>query len=388
MIARALALAVVALAACHGGPEPGTITLTAYPVRVLADGREPTTLTATVRDPNDNPLAHATVALHVSGSDNTLGVVTGVTDADGVLVPPLRSHAGETKMVTATTGDRSATHGVTFMPLPPCAGVPRIGTALDFGGGLETIGNFNGDRNLDAIVLTGELLLGAGDGTFAGESPTNINVLGPWFAQAADLDHDGHDDVVTSSWAGPNITLYMGNGDGTFRAPVQLPVAGRSDNTSIADFDGDGHDDIVATTNSEDLTTVTISVLFGHGDGMYDPYVDVASFSSGEMGSASSGSGIAMRQLTGDLDGDGRVDLVTWEQNTTTIHVYYGNANRTFTETTLASSIPLHEHMSPSATSTATRVRTSCSRPPIPTLRSCSVVPTERSRPFRRPRGH
>jgi len=73
----------------------------------------------------------------------------------------------------------------------------------------------------------------------------------------------------------PALIVLLGNGDGTFQPATYIPqdVVG---NVSIADLNGDGKPDIVMETecqNSSDCVYGTIRVLFGNGDGTFQPPV-------------------------------------------------------------------------------------------------------------------
>jgi hypothetical protein len=131
-------------------------------------------------------------------------------------------------------------------------------------------GYFNGDNNLDVAVAIGNassdkssyivVLLGNGDGTFtrgqpvgAGPNPTSI--------ATADFNGDGKTDLVVANQppGGPKgeISVLLGNGDGTFQAPAHFPVnAERPVQVIVADFNLDGKPD-VATVN-EDSSTISI----------------------------------------------------------------------------------------------------------------------------------
>jgi VCBS repeat protein len=135
-------------------------------------------------------------------------------------------------------------------------------------------GDFNRDKNLDLAVVFSNystnkssyvrVLLGNGDGTFrkgmraaAGPNPVDM--------AAADFNGDGKLDlVVTNSPCAQgcgfpsNISVLLGNGDGTFQNPVSFPTRGRSAlKLTVADFNGDGKPD-VATANEN---SKSVSVL-------------------------------------------------------------------------------------------------------------------------------
>ena len=129
-------------------------------------------------------------------------------------------------------------------PLPPCDGK-----------GIET-GDFNGDGKKDVVITRASadslvVLLGNGNGTFgapihlaAKHNPTGLAV--------ADLNEDGKQDIVVSHHdAGTpsqsNVSIFPGNGNGTFGARADLSSPIVSNVVSIADMNNDGHLDIVAS---------------------------------------------------------------------------------------------------------------------------------------------
>lgn len=79
------------------------------------------------------------------------------------------------------------------------------------------VGDFDGDGKLDlAAIADGELsiFLGNGDGTFHRGATYRIRGYGPIIA---DFNGDGKLDLVIDSAAG--IVLLLGNGNGTFQSP-------------------------------------------------------------------------------------------------------------------------------------------------------------------------
>jgi FG-GAP-like repeat len=72
------------------------------------------------------------------------------------------------------------------------------------------------------------------------------------------------------SWSARSISLLLGNGDGTFQAPLFLDTGApvpRTETRSIAlgDFNSDGSQNLVATNDS----AASVSVLLGKGDGTF-----------------------------------------------------------------------------------------------------------------------
>jgi len=140
------------------------------------------------------------------------------------------------------------------------------------------VGDFNNDGKLDAAVANfGEagfgpasisVLLGNGNGTF--QPQTNLPLpanAGPWEVAVADLNGDGNLDIVSSNNNESYLSIYLGNGDGTFQQPTRVPCAFAPENIVILDFNGDGIPDIAFMSFGEGDS----GVLAGKGDGTFAP---------------------------------------------------------------------------------------------------------------------
>src|SRR5262249_14210596 len=128
-------------------------------------------------------------------------------------------------------------------------------------------GDFNSDGAVDLAVVgslgTVNLLLGHGDGTFGAPSQWSVGA-GSHSISLGDFNQDGALDVVTMN--ANTTSVLFGNGDGTFPRSNQMILPGNTTNTVVDDFDRDGHLDI-ATTNT--VSTGTVTILKGHGDGSF-----------------------------------------------------------------------------------------------------------------------
>src|ERR1700723_1606698 len=95
------------------------------------------------------------------------------------------------------------------------------------------VGNFNGDGILDIAVVYGfenavvGVLLGNGDGTFKPFLATTAGPQAGGFA-VGDFNGDGKLDVAIADYESPSlgVDIMLGNGNGTFRAPVSYATAG------------------------------------------------------------------------------------------------------------------------------------------------------------------
>lgn len=177
-------------------------------------------------------------------------------------------------------------------------------------------GDVDGDGRVD-LAFAGEVhagyLPGNGDGTF-GETQTLAYFMNG--VATGDFDEDGRADVLFDSeifltsrnlasvphgMAGPNTVadadgdghldvfsgslLYRGRGDGTF-LPADAAPSGSAQHHVVADFDLDGRLDVAS-----------------NGDGIVVRY-------AGRRDGSAVAANVTARLLTGDINGDGRDDLV------------------------------------------------------------------------------
>src|SRR3989442_2223522 len=91
----------------------------------------------------------------------------------------------------------------------------------------------------------------------AGRSPDSVAV--------GDFNGDGKLDLATANFDSNDVSVLLGNGDGSFQAALTF-AAGRGPSfVAVGDFNGDGKLDlVVANFDSGD-----VSVLLGNGDGSF-----------------------------------------------------------------------------------------------------------------------
>lgn len=125
--------------------------------------------------------------------------------------------------------------------------------------------DFNGDGKLDLAITnaadnTVTILLGSGDGTFTPAPGSPISVgSSPGAIAVGDLLGNGKLDLVVANFGSNNITIMLGNRDGTFTqaANSPFPVGKAPTAIALADFNGDGRLDIAVAN----LGAGTLSIL-------------------------------------------------------------------------------------------------------------------------------
>ena len=182
------------------------------------------------------------------------------------------------------------------------------------------VADFNGDGKQDLAVLNGNgntisIFLGNGDGTF--QTPTTSYPVANGFPVAiavGDVNNDGKLDLVVADQRIGEISVLLGNGDGTFQTHKDFATGNSPVAVVLGDFNGDGKLD-VATAN---YTDNTVSILLGDGTGSFGTNHDYST-------------GVNPQAIAeGDVNGDGKIDLVVANNNDGTISVLLGNGDGTF----------------------------------------------------------
>jgi hypothetical protein len=140
------------------------------------------------------------------------------------------------------------------------------------------MGDFNSDGKLDMVVpyssgkyLT--ILLGNGDGTFGPATnyavPANLSTSVSGVVAVADLNGDGKLDLVAAGQSGTNcITVFLGNGDGSFTVKTNYGYGFGASTIALGDLNGDKIPDLIVGAGAN------VYVMLGNGDGTFGPRVN------------------------------------------------------------------------------------------------------------------
>ncbi|MGC2057556.1 MAG: VCBS repeat-containing protein, partial [Candidatus Sulfotelmatobacter sp.] len=182
--------------------------------------------------------------------------------------------------------------------------------------------DLNGDGKLDLVAAeqcssnnncnagSVAVLLGNGDGTFQSSVAYNSGGLYAFGVAVADLNGDGHPDLVVSNYCLSNssctygtVDVLLGNGDGTFQSAVSYNSGGYySIAVKVADLNGDGKADLIVASLCNDNSNCdlgSVGVLLGNGDGTFQA---ASSYSAGGRSAYSA--------AAADVNGDGKLDVV------------------------------------------------------------------------------
>ncbi len=235
-----------------------------------------------------------------------------------------------------------------FPQISPSSGYDVSTTAANV-----QIADFNHDGKPDLIFTYNEqaggpgtvpynqgfaVLLGKGDGTFSATAiltssyssntaPTSAFV--PQILSTTDLNNDSKPDLIVNAPGTVVVNFqlqtllqsYIGNGDGTFKAPTTITLGANAYGVpALADFNKDGKLDlaILAETAS---SQAELLVSTGNGDGTFGAPT-IYNLTGGDAIRSSA-------LLTADFDGDGKSDLALFDSNDYS-GIFYGKGDGTF----------------------------------------------------------
>jgi hypothetical protein len=264
---------LLAYAPAAGGAEGGaTRPGLAFQARSLPGGGHPFALVTADLNADGfidvavtNPSRH-TVSIYLGRGDGTFagpddfptgrnprGIVVGDFNGDGFLDLGVNATQENELALHDGLGNGRFAAPRTF----PVGGRPFLATAADL----------NHDGFLDIAVANEtamiSVLLGDGTGNFSVTSYSTDKW--PSDVASADFNEDGHADLAVTNWGANNVSVLFGTGDGkTFSPPRNFTFEGHSlYSVKAADMDRDGHLDMIWN----DIMRNGMYVLYGDGKG-------------------------------------------------------------------------------------------------------------------------
>jgi hypothetical protein len=178
-----------------------------------------------------------------------------------------------------------------------------------------------------AMMISAALTVNCGTPSSGITSPTATSNsrfpvgTAPGVVESADVNGDRKPDIIVANEQSNNVTILLGDGKGGFTEAKASPFpAGHAPNDiAVGDFNRDGKRDLAFANHEEKYLTV----LLGDGQGGFtlapkSPFAaDVKPHTHGVA--------------TGDLNGDGNLDLVTDSWGTDQVEVLFGDGKGSFT---------------------------------------------------------
>ncbi|MBL8172561.1 MAG: VCBS repeat-containing protein, partial [Acidobacteria bacterium] len=203
---------------------------------------------------------------------------------------------------------------------------PAMGSPVTVGGDphFVGVGDYNGDNHLDIVTTEYDddkvrILLGNGSGQFtnAPQSPVPTGDQ-PVATAIGDFNGDNKADIAITNQLSHNITILLGNGDGTFAQAANSPIAVGNAPRGIAHgyFNGDAQLDLAVCNGGSD----NISILLGNGNGTFTP----------AAGSPLMAQDAPFHVVTGFFDADANADLAVANLGSGTVAIFLGNGSGGF----------------------------------------------------------
>jgi hypothetical protein len=210
----------------------------------------------------------STVATELTAADvNGDGKLDVVVPLYGVCSGGSCSAPGSAVAVLLGNGDGTLTAGTTFNLVN--------GANTYFNPYHAAVGDLNGDGKADLAVTIQNVkgvnqgiavALGNGDGTFqtptllpsSPQNPLFVPPPVPGYVKIADLNRDGHMDLVYTNAVAGSVGVMYGVGDGTFYTPVDFPANRWAWDFALVDVNGDGALDVVASGFEQSFSGVGV----------------------------------------------------------------------------------------------------------------------------------
>ena len=187
------------------------------------------------------------------------------------------------------------------------------------------LADFNGDRNLDMAVSdvndsSVHIFLGNGDGTFRRGANYSIEstVSLPYIMRVSNLNNDTRPDLIVANLLTRNVDIFLGNGDGTFQSQIVVSTGADAYPTDVTV--GDVNNDGRLDLVVSNYLSNTVGVFLGVGNGTFQAQRTLST------GGDSSPASVVIR----DFDNDNQSDIAVINSENSSVAVFLGYGNGFF----------------------------------------------------------
>lgn len=222
--------------------------------------------------------------------------------------------------------------GVVFSATPVSSNLPQFSRAVLLETQSDTsanasIGDLNGDGNLDVLLVKGRhwpgtsrVLFGDGRGRFPTAHDLAAVKYRSYSGRLVDIDGDGDLDVVLSNDAPDPKVIFLNDGTGNFHLGSTFGRAEWSTrNATVADLNGDRRLDVIVANRGDSALQYT---CLNNGSGRFDANCVAFAHTS------------ATTITAADFNHDELVDLAVPHRDGGQSYVYFNSATTAFSEAT------------------------------------------------------
>jgi hypothetical protein len=170
-----------------------------------------------------------------------------------------------------------------------------------------------------------------GDGTFM--TPTLITLpagYAPSALAAADLNNDGHIDLVVADQGNNTVSVFLGNGDGTFQTRADYATGNSPVSVALADFTGNGALDIAVANNGATTSSTSGNSVTVYYNQLSSTSVPLGTFVAGSTRDFAAGNGPTSIVIA-DYNVDGSPDIAVADEADNAVTVLINAGNQLFT---------------------------------------------------------
>lgn len=275
---------------------------------------------------NDNGAGNVSVSLN--NGNGTFAAATSLQMGNGVIRIDVGDINGDGYLdlvsVGSNIGYRLGNGNGTFSSVVTAAKPASFSTIdavriADFNGDgiaeIAAVGSINSGNPSNVLIYS----VGSGTLTLTSQLQYNAVAFGSQTLEIGDLNGDGQLDIVNLA-ASSGVSVFYGNGDGSFRSVATVGNSSETSSIGLADFDRDGDLDVMTSGS------MGFRMFYNNGNG---------TFRADGVTHAATLTYLPDNLLIRDLNGDGLLDAAYLEitDGTTAgsyLNVIYGNADGTF----------------------------------------------------------